>query len=47
MSAAPYIEDLVVGDPFAIDSEGLMTIPQGPGLGMSWSDAGIEKHTGA
>ena len=34
------------GNPFAIDEDGLMSIPTGPGLGISWSDAGILKHTG-
>lgn len=37
---------LTVGDPFAIDAQGMMTIPTGPGLGICWSDAGILKHTG-
>ena len=38
--------DGALGEPFAIDEEGMITIPTGPGLGISWSDAGIEKHTG-
>lgn len=36
----------MTGNPFAIDEEGLMSIPTGPGLGISWNDAGILKHTG-
>ena len=41
-----YIEDLVEGDPFALDADGTIAIPSGPGLGIQWSEAGIEKHTG-
>ena len=46
ITPAPYIEDLVEGDPFALDADGTIAIPSGPGLGIQWSEAGIEKHTG-
>jgi L-alanine-DL-glutamate epimerase-like enolase superfamily enzyme len=37
---------LHAGNPFGIDEDGLMSIPTGPGLGISWDDAGILEHTG-
>jgi L-alanine-DL-glutamate epimerase-like enolase superfamily enzyme len=46
ITPAPYIEDLVEGNPFALSADGMLCIPSGPGLGVVWSDAGIEKHSG-
>ena len=40
-----YVDDLVVGG-FALDKDGMLTIPDGPGLGVTWSIEGIRKHTG-
>jgi L-alanine-DL-glutamate epimerase-like enolase superfamily enzyme len=45
ITPAPYIEDLVE-EPFALDAEGCLAIPEGPGLGVRWNAAGIEKHSG-
>ena len=46
ITPAPYIEDIVEGNPFALSPTGMLAIPSAPGLGVRWSDAGIEKHTG-
>jgi L-alanine-DL-glutamate epimerase-like enolase superfamily enzyme len=43
ITPAPDIEDLVL-DPFALDAEGLLSIPAAPGLGVRWNPEGIEKH---
>ncbi len=45
ITPAPYIEDLVE-TPYALDEDGLLTIPDGPGLGVKWSDEGVEKFSG-
>ncbi|MSR84632.1 MAG: mandelate racemase/muconate lactonizing enzyme family protein [Candidatus Latescibacteria bacterium] len=44
ITPAPYIEDLVL-DPFNLDAEGLLSIPDAPGLGVRWNPEGIEKHS--
>ena len=45
ITPAPYIENLVE-EPFALDEEGLLSIPAEPGLGVRWSAEGIKKHSG-
>jgi L-alanine-DL-glutamate epimerase-like enolase superfamily enzyme len=45
ITPAPYIEDLVA-QPFRLDSEGLLRIPDRPGLGVEWNREGIRRHTG-
>lgn len=45
ITPAPYIEDLVE-EPFALDKDGLLRIPDGPGLGVRWNPDGIARHTG-
>jgi L-alanine-DL-glutamate epimerase-like enolase superfamily enzyme len=45
ITPAPYIEDLVE-EPFALDAEGMLAIPDAPGLGVRWSAAGIERYSG-
>lgn len=45
ITPAPYIEDLVA-KPFALDEEGMLAIPEAPGLGVEWSVEGIERHSG-
>jgi L-alanine-DL-glutamate epimerase-like enolase superfamily enzyme len=44
ITPAPYIEDLVE-EPFALDADGLLRIPEGPGLGVRWNPDGIERHS--
>jgi D-galactarolactone cycloisomerase len=46
ITPAPYIEDLVLGDPFALDDKGHLNIPIGPGLGLDWNPEGIERFSG-
>jgi L-alanine-DL-glutamate epimerase-like enolase superfamily enzyme len=46
ITPAPYIEDLVLGDPFALDDKGHLDIPIGPGLGLDWNPEGIERFSG-
>jgi len=45
ITPAPYIEDLVE-EPFELDGEGFLEIPDGPGLGVRWNPDGIRKHSG-
>ncbi len=44
ITPAPYIEDLVA-EPFRMDEQGLLRIPDGPGLGVQWNPDGVERHT--
>ncbi len=46
ITPAPYIEDLVLEDPYALDDHGHLTIPAGPGLGVAWNPEGIERFSG-
>lgn len=45
ITPAPYIEDLL-DEPLELDAEGMLPIPDGPGLGLNWSAEGIARHTG-
>ena len=45
ITPAPYIEQLLL-HPIVLDDEGLIPIPEGPGLGFEWNPDGIEKFTG-
>lgn len=45
LTPAPYIEDLLL-NPITLDTEGMISIPDGPGLGLQWNPEGIAKHTG-
>jgi D-galactarolactone cycloisomerase len=45
ITPAPYIEDLVE-EPFVLDEEGMLAIPEAPGLGVRWSAEGVEKRSG-
>ncbi len=42
ITPAPYIDDLVA-KPFTLDSEGMLTIPSGPGLGIELDPEGLER----
>lgn len=44
ITPAPYIEDLVT-TPFSLDSEGRLTVPEGPGLGVEWNWDGIARYS--
>ena len=43
ITPAPYIEDIVAGKPFALDSEGMLTVPTGPGLGIALDPEGLAR----
>ena len=45
ITPAPYIEDLVE-EPFALDEEGMLAIPEAPGLGVRWSAEGVKRLSG-
>jgi L-alanine-DL-glutamate epimerase-like enolase superfamily enzyme len=44
ITPAPYIEDLLL-EPIRLTDEGMLPIPEGPGLGMQWNPDGIAKFT--
>lgn len=45
LTPAPYIEELLA-EPIRLSPDGMIQIPDGPGLGMKWNPEGIEKFTG-
>jgi L-alanine-DL-glutamate epimerase-like enolase superfamily enzyme len=45
ITPAPYIEDLCETPP-VMDENGMLPIPNGPGLGFRWNDDGVARHTG-
>ncbi len=45
ITPAPYIQDLVM-EPFQLDADGLLSIPDGPGLGVCWNPDSIERFSG-
>ena len=45
LTPAPYIEDLML-DPIELTDDGMIRIPDEPGLGMNWNPDGIAKFTG-
>ena len=45
ITPAPYIEDLLA-EPVQLDENGMIRIPEGPGLGMAWNPDAIERFTG-
>ncbi|MFT5467634.1 MAG: D-galactarolactone cycloisomerase [Verrucomicrobiales bacterium] len=45
ITPAPYVEDLLA-ERIEMDADGMIAIPDGPGLGMKWDPDGIAKFTG-
>ena len=45
ITPAPYIEELL-SEPIELDEEGMIAIPDGPGLGFEWNPDGVEKFSG-
>ncbi len=45
LTGSPFIDDLAA-HPWQIDREGLLTIPDSPGLGLALNMDAVEKHTG-
>jgi D-galactarolactone cycloisomerase len=41
----PYIDDLVT-DPFTLDEDGYLPVPDAPGLGIPWNPEAIHHYTG-
>jgi len=45
ITPAPYIED-ILAEPIRMDDDGMIRIPEGPGLGLQWNTDGIAHFTG-
>lgn len=45
ITPAPYIEDLLLNS-ITMDENGMIPIPDGPGLGLQWNPNGIARYTG-
>lgn len=45
LTGSPFIDNLVVGG-WRLDSDGMLVVPDGPGLGVSLNMEAVEKHTG-
>ena len=45
LTGSPFIDELV-GTPWTLDSEGMLAVPGGPGLGISLNLDAVEKYTG-
>ncbi|HYW47112.1 MAG TPA: mandelate racemase/muconate lactonizing enzyme family protein [Bryobacteraceae bacterium] len=45
LTGSPFIDDLVE-TPWKLDSDGMLAVPDGPGLGVSLNMDAVEKHTG-
>jgi D-galactarolactone cycloisomerase len=45
LTGAPYIDDLVV-DPWVLDGEGMLAIPDRPGLGIRLNPDAVERYSG-
>ena len=45
LTGSPYIDDIVEGG-WKLDSDGMLPIPDGPGLGVSLNLEAVERHTG-
>jgi L-alanine-DL-glutamate epimerase-like enolase superfamily enzyme len=43
LTPSPYIEDIVAPASFTLDADGMLPIPQGPGLGIEMNEEGIER----
>ena len=45
LTGSPFIDDLVQ-TPWRLDADGMLAVPEGPGLGISLDLDAVEKHTG-
>jgi len=45
LTGSPFIDELS-SDPWKLDSEGMLSIPEGPGLGVSLNMDAVERYTG-
>lgn len=46
LTGSPFIDE-IVADPWRLDSEGMLGVPDGPGLGINMNADAIEKYTGS
>ncbi len=46
LTGSPFIDE-IVSSPWQLDAEGLLRVPDGPGLGVSFDLDAIEKYTSA
>jgi D-galactarolactone cycloisomerase len=46
MTGSPYIDDLKAGG-WALDADGMLAIPAGPGLGIALDPEALRRHTGS
>ena len=45
LTGSPFVDDIVEGG-WRLDSDGLLPVPESPGLGVTLNVAAVEKHTG-
>jgi D-galactarolactone cycloisomerase len=45
VTPSAFLDDLVA-EPFHLEEDGALAIPENPGLGVKWSSDGFERHTG-
>jgi L-alanine-DL-glutamate epimerase-like enolase superfamily enzyme len=45
LTGSPFIDDIVEG-PWKLDGDGMLPVPNGPGLGVSINLDAVEKYTG-
>jgi L-alanine-DL-glutamate epimerase-like enolase superfamily enzyme len=43
LTPSPYIEE-IVNEPFVVDAEGFLTIPEKPGLGVTLNRDALKKY---
>jgi L-alanine-DL-glutamate epimerase-like enolase superfamily enzyme len=46
LTGSPFIDE-IVQDPWRIDAEGFLAIPDGPGLGMTLDLDAVKRYTGS
>jgi D-galactarolactone cycloisomerase len=45
LTGSPYIDELVI-EPWRLDADGMLAIPDGPGLGIKLNPDAVERYTG-
>jgi L-alanine-DL-glutamate epimerase-like enolase superfamily enzyme len=46
LTGSPFIDDLVE-TPWRLDADGMLSVPDGPGLGIALNLDAVERHTGS
>jgi L-alanine-DL-glutamate epimerase-like enolase superfamily enzyme len=44
ITGSPYVDDLAAGG-WSLDEDGMLPIPEAPGLGLELDEAAVEKYT--